>query len=82
MPTPIRFTIFATKSIKTIQSNHIMNHLYRNLLLLCVLSLGLFSSCQEPDAIVPADSEEIANSPVSYTHLDVYKRQKKRYERL
>ena len=39
-----------------------MNHLYRNLLLLCILSLGLFSSCQEPDAIVPADSEEIANS--------------------
>ena len=39
-----------------------MNHLYRNLLLLCILSLGFLNSCQEPDAIVPSDSEEIANS--------------------
>lgn len=39
-----------------------MTHLYRILLALTVLSLGLLSSCREPDAIVPADAEEIAGS--------------------
>ena len=39
-----------------------MNHLYRNLLLLCILSLGLLNSCREDAPVVPSDSEEIANS--------------------
>ena len=39
-----------------------MNHLYRNLLLLCILSLGLLNSCREDDPVVPSDSEVIANS--------------------
>ncbi|WP_297117473.1 DUF5074 domain-containing protein [uncultured Porphyromonas sp.] len=39
-----------------------MNHLYRSLLLLSILSLGVLSSCRDDDPIVPAESEEIANS--------------------
>ena len=39
-----------------------MKHLYRNLLLLCILSLGLLNSCREDAPVVPAESEEIANS--------------------
>ncbi len=39
-----------------------MKHLYRNLLLLCILSLGLLNSCREDDPVVPSDSEVIANS--------------------
>ena len=39
-----------------------MKHLYRNLLLLCILSLGLLNSCREDAPVVPSDSEEIANS--------------------
>ena len=40
---------------KVNQLTHIMNHLYRNLLLLCILSLGLLNSCREDAPVVPAE---------------------------